>query len=92
MNISEIKDFSNQIVEIGEEYNCKPIISWAKKLGDYASQFDSNRISICLEQFPELVKALKDSGVRDDIIDKVYLNQNNKILPYIQKLERRERK
>ena len=59
MNISEIKDFSNQIAEIGEEYNCKPIILWAKKLGDYASQFDSNRISICLEQFPELVKALK---------------------------------
>ena len=59
MNISEIKDFSNQIAEIGEEYNCKPIILWAKKLGDYASQFDSNRISICLEQFPELVNALK---------------------------------
>lgn len=36
----------------------------------------------------QLVKALKDSGVRDDIIDKMYLNQNNKILPYIQKFDR----
>ncbi len=56
----EIEDFSKQIRQLGVQYNLEIVTEWADTLLEAIRSFDMGKITLLLNQFPQLVEKIKE--------------------------------
>lgn len=59
LDISESINFANEMISQGEEYNYQSLIDWGSSLKKSAQLFDSEKITILLKEFYNLVYSLQ---------------------------------
>ncbi len=57
--MKEVKNFASDIKELGEHYRVEAIIEFAGNLITFTENYDVDKLVVCLNEFPELIKILK---------------------------------
>ena len=55
----EIQSFAEKVAAAGREGGLDPLSDWAEKLRRQASSFDMERLPASLEEFPVLIREIK---------------------------------